>query len=45
MNARRKALLQEREWLAVYRRGRNRGAAEGWKARNNRKLPRIAARN
>ena len=45
MNARRKALLREREWLAVYRRGRNRGSAERWKARNNRKLTRIAARN
>lgn len=45
MNPRRKALLREREWLEVYLRGKRRGAAEGWKARNNRKLSRIAARN
>lgn len=26
------------------RRGFNRGASEGWRARNNRKLPRLAVR-
>lgn len=30
-------------WL-VERRGFNRGASEGWRARNNRKISRIAAR-
>lgn len=30
-------------WL-VEKRGFNRGASEGWRARNNRKLPRLAVR-
>jgi len=30
-------------WL-VEKRGFNRGASEGWRARNNRKISRIAAR-
>lgn len=38
--ARRAQLRKEELWA----RGFNRGASEGWRARNNRKISRIAAR-
>ena len=41
--AKRKARLELESWK-ITTRGFNRGAANGWKARNNRKISRIAAR-